>query len=88
MSDEEEAEMGSTLVGPTIEDVNEVPQSSVCIDIDGGDSSTSTDATAVTAADLAALEERMATLLHVHSDVAACRGRCTCGCRGSCTRRR
>ena len=66
--------MGS-LIGaspPVVEDVDDVPSSSVCIEIgNGAASSTSTDTTTTTvvsAADLAALEERVATLLHVHSD--------------------
>ena len=66
--------MGSLLgsTPPVVEDVDEVPPPSVSIDIDNGAaSSTSTDTTTTTvvsAADLAALEERVATLLHVHSD--------------------
>ena len=63
--------MGSLLeaAAPAAEDVDpEAP--SVSIEIDGGAASTtsSQDTAAVSRADLLALEERVSTLLHVHSD--------------------
>ena len=72
MSDSDaEGEMGS-LIGSApvvVEDVDDVPPGqSVCIDIGGGGDSTATSTDAVTMDALVALEERMATLLHVHSD--------------------
>lgn len=63
--EEEEEDMGSTLVGPTIEDVDDVslPPPSVAIDIDGGGGGGSTTSSQVTHADLLALEERVNLLL-------------------------
>ena len=65
--------MGSLLdASPpvVVEDVDEVPPPSVSIEIDGGGGSTtsSQDTAGVSRADLLALEERVSTLLHVHSD--------------------
>ena len=58
--------MGS-LIGlgpPVVEDVDEVPSQSVCIEINGGGSTASSqDTAAVTHADLQALEERVNLLL-------------------------
>ena len=65
-----DSDMGSLLDSSppvVVEDVDDVPPSSVRIDIEGGSTTTaSTDAVTMDA--LVALEERMATLLHVHSD--------------------
>jgi hypothetical protein len=62
--------MSDSIGSPVVEgpdDIDDVPRS-ITIDIGAASSSTSTDTTAVTMADLAALEERVSTLLHVHSD--------------------
>ena len=62
-----DSDMGSLLDSAppvVVEDVDDLPPRSVAIDIDsGGGSSTSTDATTVTHADLVALEERVNLLL-------------------------
>ena len=62
-----DSDMGSLLDSAppvVVEDVDNLPPRSVAIDIDsGGGSSTSTDATTVTHADLVALEERVNLLL-------------------------
>ena len=62
-----DSDMGSLLDSTppvVVEDVDDLPPRSVAIDIDsGGGSSTNTDATTVTHADLVALEERVNLLL-------------------------
>ena len=71
-----DSDMGSLLdASPpvVVEDVDDVPPSSVCIDIEGGGPSTATsaDVSAVTAADLSLLDEKFSLLLAAHSREAA-----------------
>ena len=73
MSDEEEGAMGSTLVGPTIEDVDDVdlPSSHVIHIHEPDTASASTTATATAEEQLSLLDEKFSLLLAAHSREAA-----------------